>query len=93
MIRALRLIAASAWFAGFLLLPAAGGEKPKPAPDGQPQPCDVYGPGYEPVGGTGICIKITGSVELDVMSSLPSGHPSVANSPDWIRTKPAKGGN
>jgi hypothetical protein len=93
MTRAILSVAALAYFAAFFVSPASALEKPKDAAGIQPNLCDVYGPGYEPVGATGVCIKITGSVELGVTASFPSGHPPVANSPDWLRTKPAKGGN
>ena len=91
--RAILSVAARASVAALLVSPASALEKQKDAPRSQPKPCDVYGPGYQPVGETGVCIKITGSVEVDVTASFPSGHPAVANSPDWIRSKPAKGGN
>ena len=93
MIGAILSVAALAYCAGLVGLPASAAEKPSDAAESQPKQCDAYGPGYEPVGGTGACIKITGSVEVDVTASSPSGNPSGANSPDWVRTKPARSGN
>jgi hypothetical protein len=93
MTRAILSLAATACFAALIVSPAATAERQKNSPGSEPKPCDVYGPGYQPVGDTGVCIKITGAVEFDAAASLAGGHPSVANLPDWIRTKPAKGGN
>ena len=54
---------------------------------------DAAGPGFEPLGNSGVCIRIGGSVDFGVSSSGHGGSSSVANSADWIRGKPAKSGN
>ena len=65
----------------------------KEAPADAPNFCDVYGPGYRPVGTSGTCIKIDGSIDVGIGASSSGGQPSAAASTDWIKTKPAKNGN
>jgi len=76
-----------------LFAATAGATEKTGASTDAPNPCDVYGPGHKPVGTTGTCIKIGGSVEVEIGTSSSGGPPSAATSTDWIRTKPAKGGN
>ena len=65
MIRTILTIATAACCATVLGLPAAAAEKPKVASDDLPKPCDVYGPGYKPLGaGSDVCIKIGVSVAI-----------------------------
>lgn len=74
-----------------LAVPAAATAKKPPATASAANSCDLYGPGYKPVGDTGVCLKISGYVEFGVGASFGSRHP--ASSSDWIKTKPAKNGN
>jgi len=90
MIRTILSVVVAAWCAAFLAAPVAAAEKQWVWGD-QPQSCDVYGPGYQSVGGT--CVKVGGSVQVDVTASSPSGDPSAASSSDWITTKPGGNGN
>ena len=93
MIRTILIIATAACCATVLGLPAAAAEKPKVASDDLPKPCDVYGPGYKPLGaGSDVCIKIGVSVQF-VARASSGGHSSVADTSDWIKTKPAGAGN
>jgi hypothetical protein len=85
MIRTIFAVAA-AGFAGLLVPPAWGDEKPKDASKAQAF-CDVYGPGYEALAGTNVCIKIGGSIEVGVSSGSRNG--SVVRSADWLTTKAA----
>jgi hypothetical protein len=84
-------IAAAMACAGLAILPARAGERPAapPAPDF----CAAYGPGYKAVGSSGTCVKVTGSVEVDVSASPSGRHPSAADSTGWITTRPPAGGN
>jgi hypothetical protein len=94
MLGCLRLIALAGCFAA--VSPGSGGAGEKnavPAADPPANPCDVYGADYKPVGVTGTCVKIGGSISLDIGISSSGGRPSVATSTDWIRTKPGKNGN
>jgi hypothetical protein len=73
-----------ACFAASLAPSARGDERPKADAKDQPTLCDVYGPGFEPVGGSAVCVKIGVSVTVGVRSG-GRGNP-VASSSDWIRT-------
>jgi hypothetical protein len=74
--------------------PVAAAKKP-PVPVVGAKPCDIYGPGYEPVGDTGVCLKISGYIEFGVDASFGGRgrHSSGAAASDWIKTKPAKTDN
>jgi hypothetical protein len=76
-----------------LLVGNVGAADKKAAPADAPNFCDVYGPGYRPVGTSGTCIKIDGSIDVGIGASSSGGQPSAAASTDWIKTKPAKNGN
>jgi hypothetical protein len=55
-----------------VLLVLAAATSVAEAGDGAPSPVDVcaaYGPGYKQVPGTGLCIKVSGDVEVDVGTS------------------------
>jgi len=94
MLRYLRLIGLAGCFAAALAESGGAGERnAAPAADPPANPCDVYGADYKPVGVTGTCVKIGGSISLDVGITSSGGRPSVATSTDWIRTKPAKNAN
>jgi hypothetical protein len=80
-------VIAATWCLALFALPAVAVEKQASWAD-TPSPCDVYGPGYKAAGATGACVKIGGSVELDISS----GQPPAASSTDWIKTTPAKNG-
>src|SRR5262245_6895302 len=85
---------ASRWIVALLfcadlvvLLPASAADKTKPSAENQPKPCAVYGPGFEPVGDSGVCVRIGVSVEMGVKASFHRGKSSVATSADWIDVK------
>jgi hypothetical protein len=88
-----RLLSLATCCCAAVLTLSAGAAEKKAAPPNPPGPCDVYGPDYKPVGSTGTCIKISGSVEFGVGISAAGGRPSAATSTDWIRSKPSKNGN
>ncbi len=95
MLRALPRFALAAGIAAVSAGTSIAGEK-REAPAADPpaaNPCDVYGPDYKPVGASGTCVKLGGSIEFDVGITSTGGHPSVTTSTDWIRTKPARKGN
>jgi hypothetical protein len=60
-------------------------DRQAPPPTAAPNFCDVYGPGYRAVGG--MCIKISGSIDVSIGMSSSGGKPSAATSTDWIRAK------
>lgn len=73
--------------------PASAGEKPKAAPADQPKPCAVYGPDFEAVGDSGLCLRIGVSVEMGVKASFHGRDRAVTTSADWIKDKSAKSGS
>ena len=85
------ILAACTLFSTVAVVPASAAEKPADLPKGQSGFCDIYGPGFEPVAGTGVCVKIGGSIAIGISSG---GHPgALATSSNWITTKPAPQGN
>ena len=92
MLRPFRLLFLVGGVVSLLAGNAGAADEKAPAADA-PNPCDVYGPGYRPVGTSSTCIKISGSVDVSIGASSSRGAPSAATSTDWIRTKPAKSGN
>jgi len=92
-IRTILTIVTAACCATFLVLPAAAAaEKPKAASEEQFNPCDIYGPGFKPLGVGNVCLKLGVSVGFGVRASS-GGHRSVAETSDWIKKKPAGSGN
>lgn len=70
--------------AGALALAAgfASAESPPPGnPDNSVNICEAYGPGYRNIPGTDTCLRVGGSVQLDVTYSSGSSKPA-PDSPD-----------